>query len=784
MKRILLLAATAALAFAGCSTDDPTGNDRVSDVVHFSAEPVTRGTPVTNENAHTYLTDLGVFGYYTGQSNWSEGALPDKMYDRKLLRSGSTWVYDGVPVEWNANKATDLFTFFAYAPYATGIWDAGTNAGGNGIVVNGSASTPGVPTITYTVPQDVEKQPDLMVAVPRKDIFKPIDGFVSLRLEHALTTVGFQVAGNGEKIAGISVSGISITGTLAVDGSDILWSDLGGVVTATDFSASINTDPGEDYYTAQPSSSPNLMKGNGYLMMVPQALGPDAKVTITLVGGDTRTINLGAHVWLPGKRVVYNITILPNGTIGIGPDVLTLPWFGINHETDNISVLCTDENDNPAPNMPWTLTSTNPEWFMLTLNPDGSGAGATVSGTGSQTVYTVATANNSTTANRTTTVYLNGAPDNAVVHVVQLKKINLDEIPGGTLLAHSFVGAFWRNDQTGERVITVNLPAGDWSATVEWMDDNWNDGDIILASGGSEDPNIYTSNPGNAESYKVQGNATAISGTLLSDGGLTFRIGLNPAAIYTPTTTNPARYAVVVVSYAGYTSHHKIFLRQGERPDEIVPGSGIKWVPFNMTLATGATTSGTGTTLTSANAGLTAYPSQAGYYFKWSHPNAIYPTGALSGWSNTYNGSYTLANDPCQRVSTFHRTPAVGGGTLTVGKWGLGNVDFTSWGYYADGWFDRGQILKSSTVGTGAQVAYRGLLFFGSNNASMFLPAIGMRDSGTAGSLTDVDAWGYYWSGSMSNLEGAHLSFTRGYINPNTLYSRSTGMSVRCISTN
>ncbi len=403
MKRIFIVAITA-LAVAGCSKEPPDdqGKGGTSDIVAFSTDGGTRGTPITDVSQ---LEDIGTFGYYTGQSVWTEASLPGLMFDQRLYRDGAEWKYDGVePVEWPGVVVSDLFTFYAYSPYATAE---------NGIVVQGDASTGGIPTLTYTVPTDVTKQPDLMVAVPRVDIVKPASGYVSLTMQHALTTIGFQVAGNGEQITGFSVSGVSMTGTLKMDGGNIVWTNLDTPPTA-DFSASINYDDGQSYYTATPAMSTDLMKGDGYLMMIPQELDDNAVLVVTYADGSTLEANIDPHEWLPGKKIVYELTIVPGGVIVVEPVDITMPWPA---SQSTMLVECSDNNGEPAPSMAWTLSSSE-AWLTLSLDNDPSNASLTLSGTGTQTVYVFAT-ENVTKADRTATVALNEA-ENIVTHVRQL----------------------------------------------------------------------------------------------------------------------------------------------------------------------------------------------------------------------------------------------------------------------------------------------------------------------------------------------------------------------------
>jgi uncharacterized protein (TIGR02145 family) len=275
---------------------------------------VTRGTPIT---AASQMTTMGVFASYTSTSDWTASASLGKMFNQKLTYTAGEWEYPaGEEVYWGATTLADRYSFFAYAPYGSGVYNATSNATGNGLVVD-TATTTGTPTLTYTVPVKVQNQPDLMVAVPKKNV-RPSGAKVSLAMEHALTSVAFQIKGNGEKVKSISVQGVSVSGTLAVDGGTITWSNL-AAPTTTDFSASLNFDTDddgdgeEDCYTTTETMSTNLIAGDGYLMMIPQTLTAGAKVVVTYSDDTTKELALSADTWEAGKKVVYNITLTLEG---------------------------------------------------------------------------------------------------------------------------------------------------------------------------------------------------------------------------------------------------------------------------------------------------------------------------------------------------------------------------------------------------------------------------------------------------------------------------------------
>jgi hypothetical protein len=293
----------------------------------------TRGTPIDDVSD---LVDMGVFASHTGTTDWSNSDTLDKMFNQKLYYNAGKWNYlstDGggsEEVYWGATTLIDRYSFFAYAPYETGDYDGTGNPTGNGIEVNETVIT-GVPKLTYTVPVLVENQPDLMVATTKN--VRPTGAKVALEMKHALTSVGFQIKGNGEKVKGISIQGVRMSGTLAVDGENITWSSL-GATTTTDFSASLNSTlftAGQNYYTTTPTMT-DLIAGNGYLMMIPQTLENGAKVIITFDDDTTREIALNIDTWEPGKIVTYNVSIpvggvlAPPGVIGYirGTNTLTL----------------------------------------------------------------------------------------------------------------------------------------------------------------------------------------------------------------------------------------------------------------------------------------------------------------------------------------------------------------------------------------------------------------------------------------------------------------------------
>ena len=305
MKK-LILSMFLPLMIAGCTGNDIENPDK--EIVDGSHKRITvstsivdvvetRGTPIYSESQ---MKDFGFFCSYTSIDNWDVSFLPNKMFNEKMVRNTTTglWEYAlGNPVEWDQASAADKYTFFAYSPFESAI---------NGIRVASAATDPGIPVLTYQAPTDVTNQPDLMIAIAKKDIH-PTGHPVSLQMTHALTAIGFLLSGHGETVTGISITGISDVATLSIDGGiSNLWDNHGAII-SHDLTAAI-TD-GAFTVDATPR---NPLTADGYLMMIPQTLTSDAKVIITLEDNQMRELDLSTLPnWEAGKKVIYQINLNP-----------------------------------------------------------------------------------------------------------------------------------------------------------------------------------------------------------------------------------------------------------------------------------------------------------------------------------------------------------------------------------------------------------------------------------------------------------------------------------------
>jgi hypothetical protein len=321
-----------------------------------------------------------------------------------------------------------------------------------------------------------------------------------------------------------------------------------------------------------------------------------------------------------------------------------------------------------------------------------------------------------------------------------------------TWAAVPWVGAFWRDSQTGERIIASKGAAGvSWTARV--YDEDGSGSWLTLDNNGGYDRNLWTDNPGNAEDFQLPfSRKTVVSGT----GDILFRIGAtekNPAAVSSSFTCpdgadgRPPRYGKVLVSINGGAAD-TIFCRQGEaadylfRPTDNATGvyTGLRdqaamFSPYNLEDAA------VNETLlwhnTAVNGGrFVDYPTQAGSFWQWGtdlgntavyqnylrmayHP--VNPVSAVSVWDS--DNLYTASNSTWSQFTGENRleTCPQGWRRFMVGDTAVSHqaqpateselmhslfnstsddyeslsppdnnrTNYRYWGYYADGFFDR-----------------------------------------------------------------------------------------------
>jgi hypothetical protein len=330
-----------------------------------------------------------------------------------------------------------------------------------------------------------------------------------------------------------------------------------------------------------------------------------------------------------------------------------------------------------------------------------------------------------------------------------------DEKGGDTWTTTQWVGAFWRDNQTGERIIASKNNTA-WSASVD--DPSGVGSWLVLEANGGTDPALWTDAPHDAESYQVSGSATTVSGS----GDILFRIGAtstNPnatdAAYKYPNGSNgkAPRYATITLTVG--TTDYKLFCRQGESADYVftptdtyndpnhTDGTNIlrslakKFSPYNLTGENLNDDNILAYSVGARGGSFIDFPTKAGAFFQWSPNNnityAYHPTQPnnvpVGDWSTYFPFTYwdilktthetcpngwrrpndgvtnAAASTPSDLTADYTQNniykSEMRQSLYAVPKNGTTAMPETTgraWGYYADGYFDRRPIVTG--VGT------------------------------------------------------------------------------------
>lgn len=253
-----------------------SGSDRAGE-----GRVLTRAAPVDGMG---FYDSFGVLAsVYSGA--WDESScFPDYMYNVMVTKS-SSWT---TSYYWPGGGRN--VRFFAYAPYN---WE--------GIVLSGK-DVAGTPTITCSVPDDVQDQKDLLVAVSG-EMPGNTSSTAPLNFRHVLTAVRFvtgddMLAGRITKITLKNVYGKAV---YLMGGTS--WRDFGSVKSFSQTpDKEVSGQPGEE-----------ITGGVTTFMMIPQQLPSGASIEIVYTDGlssTSRTLrtSIAGKSWPMGKTITYRIS--------------------------------------------------------------------------------------------------------------------------------------------------------------------------------------------------------------------------------------------------------------------------------------------------------------------------------------------------------------------------------------------------------------------------------------------------------------------------------------------
>ena len=269
----------------------------VTEGIHTDNPTITRGTQITDANN---MSAFGVTAFMGSQKY---------MDHEKLTKSADAWK----PQKnyfWLGEKTLD---FYAWYPYNSA-------EGTKGIPAGMTLNQEDFSSISYTVPQEVSQQEDLMFAV-NKNASEPADGkATSLNFKHSLAAVKF-VVGNlpiGTKVTSVALKGVKYKGDLAVTAGNnsetqLAWSNLANET--RDFTQVTDKEVKEN------DTDHTITKADQTFFMMPQTLPDDAEVEVivekeqgtkvTLTGAlQDATAAVGAkNKWEAGNTYTYTINL-------------------------------------------------------------------------------------------------------------------------------------------------------------------------------------------------------------------------------------------------------------------------------------------------------------------------------------------------------------------------------------------------------------------------------------------------------------------------------------------
>lgn len=145
MKKSILISALAlaALATTSCSNEETKAIEPQSNAIEFGTylgrDAISRAQALTTAN----LAHFGVFASYSAGAGWTDTNTMNFMFDQKVEKSGSDWIY--TPLKYWPAKQGEKISFFAYAPYFAA--DGSTKS----ITIVSTNSQAGAPKVNFAI---------------------------------------------------------------------------------------------------------------------------------------------------------------------------------------------------------------------------------------------------------------------------------------------------------------------------------------------------------------------------------------------------------------------------------------------------------------------------------------------------------------------------------------------------------------------------------------------------------------------------------------------------------
>ena len=234
---------------------------------------ITRAMPVGGTSLSTSNTFNLIADQNDGAGNYSTLINSQAVsYTNNIWKTSNYYYWSGI-----ANKT---ISFYAY--YPSNISNVSHTAGFS-------------PTLSYTVPDNVSDQIDIMTAT-NNNVNGNTNSSTLLTFNHIFSAVQFNIGSSGMPngtITGISLNNILYKGTYNFNGT---WTQ--DATTKKSFSQTVSSST---------SGGTVITSGVTTFMMMPQTLRSDASITVTYSNGSTLTQSI-AGTWTAGNIYTYNIS--------------------------------------------------------------------------------------------------------------------------------------------------------------------------------------------------------------------------------------------------------------------------------------------------------------------------------------------------------------------------------------------------------------------------------------------------------------------------------------------
>lgn len=272
----------------------------------MNAMPQTRG--VMNESPT--VRSFGVSAVYS-----KDGANSSLFQNAEATQNGSYW-FTSNDATWPLNGSV---SFYAYAPNKE-----------TSLSLQGSDDVVKNKTIRYTANTDFSKQPDLIVAKSESNAFtsSTANKAVSLSFSHALTAITFSIS--ADMIPG-TVKCITVSGVYGQGDYDLSNASWASLATPSTYVIMLNA-------SVKAGESKALTDKTSALMMIPQKLGVDAKVSMVFNDGakdKTVTFSLNGTSWTAGKHITYVLSSSKITTLNMGSLTYPTGWNSANTGATN-----------------------------------------------------------------------------------------------------------------------------------------------------------------------------------------------------------------------------------------------------------------------------------------------------------------------------------------------------------------------------------------------------------------------------------------------------------------